>query len=79
MILCFVEVGNFWISWLGGFKGKGTRDLIWLKVVPIIGKILMSRAHGRPLKNFKAFLYIFNYYFKKLSGTGKNYAYCKCE
>ena len=29
----------------------------------IIGKILMSRAHGRPLKNFKVFLYIFNYYF----------------
>ena len=35
----------------------------------IIGKILMSRAHGRPLKNFEVFLYIFNYYFKKLSGT----------
>ncbi len=45
----------------------------------IIGKILLSRAHGRPLKFFKVFLYIFNYYFKKLSGTGKNYAYCKCE
>ena len=39
----------------------------------------MSRAHGKPLKKFKVFLYIFNYYFKKLSGTGKNYAYCKCE
>ena len=34
-----------------------------------IGKILMSRAHGRPLKNVKVFFYIFNYYFKKLSGT----------
>ena len=45
-----------------------------------IGKILMSRAHGRPLKKFKVFIYyIFNYYFKNLSGTGKNYAYCKCE
>ena len=29
----------------------------------IIGKILMNKAHGRPLKNFKEFLYIFNYYF----------------
>ena len=37
----------------------------------IIGKILMSRVHGRPLKNFKVSLYIFNYYFKKFSGTGK--------
>ena len=37
----------------------------------IIGKILMSRAHGRPLKIFKVFLYIFNFYFKKFSGTGK--------
>jgi hypothetical protein len=45
----------------------------------IIGKILMSRAHGRPLKDFKVFLYILNYYFKKSSGTGKNYTYCKCE
>ena len=45
----------------------------------IIGKILMSRAHVRPLKKFRVFLYIFNYYFKKLSGTDKNYAYCKCE
>ena len=45
----------------------------------IIGKILMSRAHGRTFKIFKVFLYIFNYYFKKFSGTGKNYAYCKCE
>ena len=45
----------------------------------IIGKILMSRALGRPIKSFKVLLYIFNYYFKKLSGTGKNYAYCKCE
>ena len=45
----------------------------------IIGKILMSRANGRPLKNFKGSLYIFNYYFKQLSGTGKNHAYCKCE
>ena len=44
-----------------------------------IGKISMSRAHGRPLKFLKVFLYIFNYYFKKLSGTGKNDAYCKCE
>ena len=60
-------------------KRTGTRDLIWLKVVGIIGKVLMSRAHGRPLKFFKVFLYNFNYYFKKLSGTGKNYAYCKCE
>ena len=34
----------------------------------IIGKILMSSAHGRPLKMFKVILYIFNYYFKKLSG-----------
>ena len=24
----------------------------------IIGKILMSRAHGRPLKNIKVFLYL---------------------
>jgi len=24
-------------------------------------------------------LYIFNLYFKKFSGTGKNHAYCKCE
>ena len=39
----------------------------------IIGKILMSTAHGRPLKKFEVFLYIFIYYFKKLSGTGKNY------
>jgi len=45
----------------------------------IIGKILKSRAHGRPLKMFEMFLNILNYYFKKLSGTGKNYAYCKCE
>ena len=45
----------------------------------IIGKILKSRANGRPLKFLKVFLYIFNYYFKKFSGTGKNYAYCKCE
>ena len=48
----------------------------------IIGKILKStvgRAHGRPLTFLKVFLYIFNYYFKNLSGTGKNYAYCKCE
>ena len=45
----------------------------------IIGKILMRRAHGRPLKIFKVFFNIFNYNFKKLSGTGKNYAYCKCE
>ena len=37
----------------------------------IIGKILMSRAHGRPLKNFKELLYIFNYFSKKFSGTGK--------
>jgi len=37
----------------------------------INGKILMRRAHGRPLKNFKVFLYIFYYYFKKFSGTGK--------
>ena len=55
-------------------KGTGTRDLIWQS--GIIGKILMSWAHGRPLKFFKVFLYIFNYYFKKLSGTGKNYVYC---
>ena len=27
---------------------------------------LASRAHGRPLKFFKVFLYIFNYYFKSL-------------
>ena len=40
----------------------------------IIGKILMSRAHGRPLQNVKVFLYIFSYYFKKFSDTGKNYA-----
>ena len=45
----------------------------------IIGKILMSRPHRRPLKIFKVFLYIFFYYFKNFSGTGKNYAYCKCE
>ena len=44
----------------------------------IIGKILMSRAHGRPLQILKESLYIFNYYYKKLSRTGKNYAYCKC-
>jgi len=44
----------------------------------IMGRIIMSRAHGRPLKFFKVFLYIFYYYFKKLSDTGKNYAYCKC-
>ena len=47
------------------FKGTGTRDLIWLKVV-VIGNILISRAHGRPLQFLKVFLYIFNYYFKKL-------------
>ena len=29
----------------------------------IIGKILMSRAHGRPLKNFKVLFYIFYLYF----------------
>ena len=40
----------------------------------IIGKILMNKAHGRPLKFFIVFLYIFNYYFKKLSGAGKNFA-----
>jgi len=45
----------------------------------IIGKILMCRAHERPLKICKVFLYIFYYYFKKLSGTDKNYAYCKFE
>ena len=32
----------------------------------IIGKILMSRAHGRPLKIFKVFLYTFNNYFKNI-------------
>ena len=37
----------------------------------IIRKILISRAHGRPLKFFKVFLYIFNYYFKNLSGKAK--------
>jgi len=31
----------------------------------------MSRVHGRPLKIFEVFLYIFYFYFKKLSGTGK--------
>jgi len=45
----------------------------------VIGKILMSRAHGRPLQIFLVFLYIFYYYFKKFSGTDKIYAYCKCE
>ena len=39
---------------------------------------LATTAHGRPLQIFKVFFYIFNYYFKKLSGTGKNYAYLKC-
>jgi len=58
---------------------KGQGHEIWFAKSGIIGKILKSRAHGRPLKFFKVFLYIFNYYFKKLSGTGKNYAYCKCE
>ena len=43
----------------------------------IIGKILMSRAHGGPLKFYKVLLYILHQYFKKLSGTGKIYAYCK--
>ena len=38
----------------------------------IIGKILMSRAHGRPLKKFKVFLYIFNYYFKKVKWYWQN-------
>jgi len=37
----------------------------------IIGHILMSRAYGRPLQFLKVFVNIFNYYFKKLSGTGK--------
>ena len=37
----------------------------------ILGKILMRWDNGRPLKIFEVFLYIFNYYFKKLSGTGK--------
>ena len=32
----------------------------------IIGKILMSMAHGRPLKNFKVFLYIFIIILKSL-------------
>ena len=41
------------------FKGTGTRDFIWLKS-GLIGNILMSRAHGRPLKKFKVLLYIFN-------------------
>ena len=46
----------------------------------IIGKILMSRSHGRPLQIFKVLLYIFNYFFfLKFSGTSKNHAYCKCE
>ena len=37
------------------------RDMIFdLAKSGIIGKILMSRAHGRPLKFFKVFLYIFN-------------------
>ena len=31
----------------------------------------MSMAHGRPLKIFKVFLYIFNYYFKKFSVLAK--------
>ena len=48
------------ISCCSSFKGTGTRDLIWLKVVGIIGQILVSRAYGRPLKNFKVLLYIFN-------------------
>ena len=30
----------------------------------IIGKILVSRAYGQPLKNFKVLLYIFNYFSK---------------
>ncbi len=60
------------------FNEQG-HEIFDLFKISIIGKILMSRAHKRPLKIFKVFLYIFNYYFKKLSGTGKNYAYCKCE
>ena len=32
----------------------------------IIGKILMRRAHGRHLKFFKVFLYIFNFILKSL-------------
>ena len=42
---------------------KGQRKIFDLAKSGIIGKILMSRAHGRPLKIFKVFLYIFNYYF----------------
>ena len=38
------------------------------------------KPYKQTLSNLKeVFLYIFNYYFKKLSGTGKNYAYCICE
>ena len=48
-----------------------------LAISGIIGKILIIRANGRPLQIFKVFLYIFNYFFKKLSGTGKTFAYCK--
>ena len=57
----------------GRLKGTGTQRFDLTKS-GIIGKILMRRAHGRPLQIFKVFLYIFNYYFKKFSGTGKNYA-----
>ena len=56
-------------------KGTGTQDLIWLKVVTLD----RSWLEGRPLKNFKVLLYIFNYFLKKFSGTSKNHAYCKCE
>jgi len=65
------------LMFLSPKRDRDTR--FYLAKSGIIGKIMMSRAHGRPLKNFKVFLYIFNYYFKKLSGTGKNHAYCKCE
>ena len=59
---------------------KGDRDTRFdLAKSGIIAKILMSRAHGRPLTFLKVFLYIFNYYFKKFSDTGKNRAYRKCE
>ena len=45
----------------------------------IIEKILMSRAQGQLKNFFKELIYIIYLYFKKLSGTGKNYADCKCE
>ena len=61
----------------GHFKGIGTRDLIWLKVVSLDRSWLVGLTDN--LKKFLKCCFIFLIIFFKFSGTGKNHAYCKCE